>query len=98
MFSLFKRKRVKPVEEIAKKVEISFNDSVAKEILVKIKDEFGLDYERQEHITFRKLERFALKHDIYNFNKLSTMIEDSELFKKELINMLTVGETYFIES
>ena len=95
MFSLFKKKREKPVETTAKKIEVLFNDSVAKEILVKIKDEFGLDYERQEYITFRKLERFALKHEIYDFSKLSTMIEDSQTFKEELINMLTVGETYF---
>ncbi len=95
MFSLFKRKSVIPAEETTKKVKISFDDRVAKEILLKIKDEFGLDYERQEYITFRKLERFAIKHDIYDFNKLSSMIEDSQTFKKELINMLTVGETYF---
>ena len=95
MFSLFKRKKVEPVEEAPQKVEISFDDSIAREILVKIKNEFGLDYERQEYITFRKLERFALKHDIYDFAKLSSEIQTSQTLKKELINMLTVGETYF---
>ncbi len=98
MFSLFKKKRKsnKSNDTVTlQHLEKNFNDSVAKKILVNIKKEFGLDYQRQEYITFRKLERFALKNGLYDFHQLQTMIEASEVLKKDLINMLTVGETYF---
>ncbi len=73
----------------------NFKRDTAKRILGRIKEEFGLDYERQEAITLRKIERFALKNGIHSFEELSISIDRSESIKRDLINMLTVGETYF---
>ncbi|WP_457594265.1 CheR family methyltransferase [Hydrogenimonas sp.] len=72
-----------------------FKREAAGKILEEIKREFGLDYERQEAVTLRKIERFALKNGIYSFDALSDAIEKSDSLKTALINMLTVGETYF---
>lgn len=96
MFSFFrKKKESKEDQKVVPKPQKNFDDTVAKEILAKIKKEFGLDYEKQEYITFRKLERFALKNEIYNFSELASKLDSSATLKEELINMLTVGETYF---
>ncbi len=93
MFGIFKKKH--QVDEYVEHKKPDFDDRVAKAILSDIKKEFGLDYEKQAYITFRKLERFALKHDIYDFNQLAAKITSSRELKEALINMLTVGETYF---
>jgi len=95
MFSLFKKKPKENTASVHVKQEPHFDDGVAKEILAKIKEEFGLDYAKQEFITMRKIERFARKKELYNFEELSKLIQTSQTMKQELVNMLTVGETYF---
>ena len=78
-----------------KKEEACFDDRVAKEILKNIRDEFGLDYSKQEQITMRKIERFARKNEMMNFETLQKVLKESSKMKEKLVNMLTVGETYF---
>jgi len=96
MFSwLKKRKKSDTVTKEKVKNIPNFDDKIAKEILAQIKQEYGLDYSKQEYITMRKLERFALKHEIYDFSRLRSLINSTPLAKEQLINMLTVGETYF---
>lgn len=75
--------------------ERNFDTKAAIRVLDMIKMEFGLDYERQKSITLRKIERFALKRDIHSFEELAISLQSSGSLKTELINMLTVGETYF---
>ena len=94
MFWLFKKKK-KDVTCSAQKEEACFDDRVAKEILESIRDEFGLDYSKQEQITMRKIERFARKNEMMNFETLQKVLQDSTDMKEKLVNMLTVGETYF---
>ncbi|WP_457598073.1 CheR family methyltransferase [Hydrogenimonas sp.] len=74
---------------------LRFEEGTAKEILKRIKEEFGLDYRRQESVTLRKIERFALKHGFTSFEELAAALEHSSRLKGGLINSLTVGETYF---
>jgi len=95
MFSWLKKKQMPNTQMQTMKREINFNDNDAKVLLQNIKREFGLDYEKQEYITFRKLERFAIKNDICDFKELQTKIDESKELQTKLINMLTVGETYF---
>ncbi len=96
MFALFKRNRdSETIKEHEHDRTVYFDDNVAHNILVQIKKEFGLDYSKQEHITMRKIERFAIKNEIYNFEQLQSMLTSSAELKEQLINMLTVGETYF---
>lgn len=94
MFGWFKKKKEQePL--VQEELQHNFNDHIAKEILQDIKSEFGLDYAKQEYITMRKIERFAIKESIYDFNNLKEQLARSPKLKEQLINMLTVGETYF---
>ncbi len=96
MFALFRRHNTnETVPEVPQKQQAHFDDRVALDILAAIKEEFGLDYSKQEHITMRKIERFAIKNEIYDFKQLQQMLASSPILKEKLLNMLTVGETYF---
>ncbi len=96
MFSwLKKKKKDTSWTNDSTKKNLNFNDNDAKELLQDIKQEFGLDYEKQEYITLRKIERFAIKNNLYNFIELKNALRKSAELKIKLINMLTVGETYF---
>lgn len=77
------------------KKEFSFDEIEAKDLLDDIKKEFGLDYKKQKFVTLKKIEKFALQNEIYSFKELLFNIENSTTMKQKLINMLTVGETYF---
>ncbi len=95
MFSWFKNKREREIAEEPKKEVPSFKEESAKKILKSIKEEFGLDYEKQEKIALKKIERYALKNEIFSFEELTKELDNSHSLKSGLINMLTVGETYF---
>ncbi len=97
MLSWFKRDKTGPHERSGGPAPIrqNFDVSDAKELLKEIKGEYGLDYRRQEAITVRKLERFAIKNGFNSFRELFAKYRDSERTKRSLINALTVGETYF---
>lgn len=64
-------------------------------LLNAIKQEFGLDYAKQEYITIKKLETFAKNNSIENYKILTEKYHTDNMLKKELINMLTVNESYF---
>ncbi len=96
MFSWLKKKKTDTSwANNSTQKNLNFDDNDAKELLQEIKQEFGLDYEKQKYITLRKIERFAIKNEIYNFIELKDTLRNSVELKKKLINMLTVGETYF---
>ena len=96
MFSWFKKKKKDAcTTSNTPQKSFNFNDNDAKVLLQEIKQEFGLDYEKQEYITLRKIERFAIKNEICDFIELKTTLQNSTELKEMLINMLTVGETYF---
>ncbi len=97
MLSWFKREKSGRREQSggSQPIRQNFDESDAKELLKEIKGEYGLDYRRQEAITIRKLERFAIKNGFDSFKELSIKYRDSARVKRELINALTVGETYF---
>ncbi|BBG65208.1 chemotaxis protein methyltransferase CheR [Hydrogenimonas sp.] len=97
MLSWFKREKSDGEKENGKPVVVqhNFEERDAKEILKEIKNEFGLDYRRQEAVTMRKIERFAIKNGFVSFGELAEKMRSSSSLKRSLINALTVGETYF---
>jgi len=96
MFSWLKRKKENNLQtKNESSEEKNFNDNDATILLQNIKREFGLDYEKQKYLTLRKIERFAIKNSIYNFTELQKRVENSQELQTQLLNMLTVGETYF---
>lgn len=96
MFSWLKKNKTQPTPQTTKVSKtLHFDDKEAKTLLEDIKREFGLDYEKQKYTTLRKIERFAIKNEIATFTELESSIRTSQELKKQLLNMLTVGETYF---
>ncbi len=97
MLSWFKREKTDRQERSGGSalIQQNFNESDAKELLKEIKNEYGLDYRRQESVTMRKIERFAIKNGFNSFKELLAMFRSSTKIKTSLINALTVGETYF---
>ncbi len=98
MFSFF-RKSIKIDDSLSIETDIrkefDFDMGEANKVLDAIKSEFGLDYSKQEYIASKKIQRFMIKNDFYNFNDFQQAVMSSIELKNELINMLTVGETYF---
>ncbi len=80
-------------EKIEKK--FLFDNIIAKEILKNIQKIYGLDYTKQENIAMKKIERFALQNNFFSFKELKDNIEKDYILYEKLINLLTVGETYF---
>ncbi len=99
MFSFLRRKRGKKAldyQPISNKSKtFSFKKEEALELLDLIKQEFGLDYAKQEYITIKKLETFAKSNSIDNYKELTLRYKTQKDIKIELINLLTVNETYF---
>lgn len=97
MLGWLKRKEI-PEHEIASPVperRWNFSEKEAEKLLESIKEEFGLDYAKQRAVTYRKIERFAMTHEIDSFRSLMAEIRDDRALKNRLINLLTVCETYF---
>ena len=98
MLSFFKRKKSKTSynpPSITSTQTFSPKKEEALELLSMVKKEFGLDYSKQEYITIKKLETFAKNNSFENYKELIYRYRVDESIKKELINMLTVNESYF---
>ncbi|WP_201352756.1 CheR family methyltransferase [Hydrogenimonas urashimensis] len=72
-----------------------FKQEEADSLLEHIKTRYGLDYTKQKSVTYRKIERFALSHDLFTYDELARGIQSDNRLETELINLLTVCETYF---
>ncbi|WP_456381074.1 CheR family methyltransferase [Hydrogenimonas sp.] len=75
--------------------EPCFLPDEADTLLTRIRREYGLDYTKRKSVTYKKIERFARTHDIFSFRELDERIGREKTLEKELINLLTVCETYF---
>ena len=55
----------------------------------------GIHFNQKEPITASKLIHFCRNHQIYSFEELYSTLERDQRILEELINILTVNETYF---
>ncbi len=94
MFNWFKKKTTSQHSQSFQQ-EDNFNDTEAKILLSRIKERFGLDYKKQEFITINKIKSFTKQHGFHSFFELETALQTNNELYKELINLLTVNETYF---
>ncbi len=93
MFFRKKSVNIETIEEEPKKEEFStfgFND-----ILHYIKREIGVDLFVKKSIIETRLKLFCEERDISSFKKLHDEIQYKNDLRQELINLLTVNETYF---
>lgn len=88
-----------------KKVEISqppteiapqeFNAYGLNDILHYIKREIGVDLFVKNSVIETKLKLFSERKEIYSFRKLFEEIQHNQTLRQELIDLVTVNETYF---
>ncbi len=92
MFGFF-RKKEKQQEE--KKQIPQENFSGIEEFIFHFKDKTGIDFSNKKDIIKNKLILFCRKKEIYSFTELLQKMAQDFSLKQEIIDYLTVNETYF---
>ncbi len=83
-------------EKIEQKSEPKvFDDSNIEKVLFFIKENVGIDLFLKEHIIKNRLKFFCEKRDIFSFSELFLKTKLDNNLKQEVINLITVNETYF---
>lgn len=94
---LFWKRKKEP--EIALKQEISapqeFNTFGLHDVLHYIKREIGVDLFSKNSVIETKLRLFCERKEIYSFRKLFESLQNDKTLRQELIDLVTVNETYF---
>jgi chemotaxis protein methyltransferase CheR len=92
MFRIFKKK--KEIAVVAKEEQIeNFIDVTA--LLIYFKNETGIDFGKKEEIISTKLSNFCRNRGFYDFKSFLNNLKADNYLKQELIDYLTVNETYF---
>ena len=92
MFSFFKKRERETVE---KKVEPIEDFSSIEELIRFFKHKTGIDFFNKKEIVKNKLIVFCRKREIYSFSQLLESIQQNKILNQELVDYLTVNETYF---
>lgn len=94
MFGFFKKQPVMAGEE--KKIEARIQDFTDVQPMIDyFKNETGIDFENKKEIVKNKLAGFCKNRNIDNFGACLHEVKNNEAVKRDLINYLTVNETYF---
>lgn len=83
--------QVAPINEEPKE----FNTYGLNDILHYIKREIGVDLFAKNSIIETKIKLFCERREIYSFRKLFETIQQDKTLRQELIDLVTVNETYF---
>lgn len=92
---MFFRKKVPTIEKQDKIEKQEFNSFGLNDILHYVKREIGVDLFSKKSIIETKMRFFCQDRDIYSFKQLNEDIKYKSDIRQELINLLTVNETYF---
>ena len=92
MFRIFKKRKEVDVVVQKQRVE-NFIDVM--ELLAYFKSETGIDFSKKEKIINTKLANFCRNRGFYNFESFLNNIKADKFLMQELIDYLTVNETYF---
>jgi chemotaxis protein methyltransferase CheR len=96
MFSFFKKKNKTIEEDISLHVsQEPFNSFGFNDVLHYIKREIGVDLFPKKSIIETRLRVFCEERNLSSFKKLFDKIQYDTDIKQELINLVTVNETYF---
>ncbi len=92
MFGFFKKKEKEDIKQEVKPVE---DFTSIEELVSYFKNETGIDFFNKKEIMKNKLIVFCKKRDIYSFSQLLFDIRQNRMLNQELVDYLTVNETYF---
>lgn len=94
---LFWKRKKEP--EIAPKNEVAapqeFNTFGLQDLLHYIKREIGIDLFSKNSVIETKLRLFCERKEIYSFRKLFEALQHDRALRQDLIDLVTVNETYF---
>ena len=94
---LFWKRKKEP--EIALKNEVAapqeFNTFGLQDLLYYIKREIGIDLFSKNSVIETKLRLFCERKEIYSFRKLFEALQHDRALRQDLIDLVTVNETYF---
>jgi chemotaxis protein methyltransferase CheR len=94
---LFWKRKKEP--EIALKNEVAapqeFNTFGLQDLLHYIKREIGIDLFSKNSVIETKLRLFCERKEIYSFRKLFEALQHDRALRQDLIDLVTVNETYF---
>ena len=94
MFFWNKKKVEQPILPSVEKPQ-EFNTYGLQDILHYIKREIGVDLFAKNSIIETKIKLFCERREIYSFRKLFESIHHDSTLRQELIDLVTVNETYF---
>ncbi len=93
VFNFLKKKDDYMVEEMVREIECNFND--ASKVFDFFKQETGIDFDKKRNIVTGKIVNFCKKRGFCDFDSfLRNLTADKDL-KQELVDYLSVNETYF---
>jgi chemotaxis protein methyltransferase CheR len=91
----WKKKKVETPAQITTPQPEEFNTYGLHDILHYIKREIGVDLFAKNSIIETKLKLFSERKGIYSFRKLFELLSQDRTLRQELIDLVTVNETYF---
>ena len=91
----WKKRKIEPVLQQEEETPKEFNTYGLNDILHYIKRETGVDLFSKNTIIETKLRLFSERKSIYSFRKLFETIQSDRSLRQDLIDLVTVNETYF---
>ena len=88
-----KEPEIAPKQEVAAPQE--FNTFGLQDLLHYIKREIGVDLFAKNSVIETKLRLFCERKEIYSFRKLFELLQNDKSLRQDLIDLVTVNETYF---
>ena len=95
MFNFFKTQKIQETQEEIKKVELLDNFGDIDQIAIYIKENIGIDFEKQKSILKNRLSLLCKKNNIHNFHDCLDELKNNDTFRQNIINNLTTNESYF---
>lgn len=92
---MFFRKKTPAINKQEKIQKKEFSTFGLNDILHYVKREIGVDLFSKKNIIETKIRLFCQDREIYSFKQLNDEIQYKNDLRQELINLLTVNETYF---
>ena len=78
-----------------KTYDISYEFDDSSKILEFFKKETGIDFEKKRDVITQKLKNFCIQRGFYGFDPFLNNLMQDKILKQELIDFLSVNETYF---
>ncbi len=91
----FRKKKKQIIHEEKKIINFDFNNKDLDELIFYIKNICGVDLEPKKSVLLKKISIFCENKEIESFKILTSEIKNDKELMQELINLVTINETFF---